>query len=335
MTAPETNLAETVAQQPLDPQLAEIFHELFDAPLPSEFTSPAQALSAARLSFPMLVTKLRGTATSPYPMVITDEEVPGDPPVRVRTYAAPNGTSNPDVLLFIHGGGWVIGAPEDLDYEMCAFAHHLDMRVVSVDYRLAPEHPYPAAFNDCMLVARQLHQDPQVGRIAVAGDSAGGNLAAAVAIGCRDEGITLVAQLLIYPALDPTQQLRSHDVFGVGYGLTKADMVANWSAYLPQPHLWQVPTAAPPTAASLRGVAPAVVVTAGYDPLCDEGDAYASRLAAESVPTTHLQNPSLAHAFLIMTPRVEAADTAVQLALTAFAHYLKEEPSVHDDYGTP
>lgn len=323
MSAPGVPVTEQVAQEPLDPQVAEIFRDLFDVPMPPEFASPAEALNAARLTFPTLVKNLRGTAASPYPVVIADQEVAGEPPVRVRTYAPTSDSSFPDVLLFIHGGGWVMGAPEDLDYEMCAFAHHLNMRVVSVDYRLAPEHPYPAAFDDCMLVVAQLRQDPQVGRIAVAGDSAGGNLAAAVAIGCRDEGVTLAAQLLIYPALDPTQQLPSHDVFGVGYGLTKADMVANWAAYLPQPHLWQMPTAAPAASASLRGVAPAVVVTARYDPLCDEGDAYAARLVAEGVPTTHLQNPSLPHAFLIMTPRVQVADRAVRRAMNALAHYLK------------
>lgn len=327
----QTPDARGIPSEPLDPQAAQILQEVAALPLPVA-VSLEEVLAAARLAFRGMVELFRGASTSPLSTditdhvitneVITNDVVAGGTPVRVRVYEPEDGTPTSDVLLYVHGGGWVVGTPDDLDHEMCTFAHRLGTRVVSVDYRLAPEHPYPAAFDDCMTVVRQLNKDPAVGRIAVAGDSAGGNIAAAIAIACRDEGIPLSAQLLIYPALDPAQNYPSHEALGVGFGLTKADMASYWSSYLPDRSMWTNPTAAPDATPSLRGLAPAVVVTAGYDPLRDEGNAYARRLIDAAVPTTHLENPSLPHAFLIMTGRVPVADKAVHRALDALAEHL-------------
>lgn len=310
-----------IPAEPLDPQAAELLRQAGQLPIPAA-ESNEELLTALRVAFGGMVELFRGASASPLPTVIADDVVAGSTPVRVRTYEPEGGTDSSHVLVFVHGGGWVAGAPDDLDYEMCAFAHRLGLRVVSVDYRLAPEHPYPAAFDDCMTVVRYLHNTLSVSRISIAGDSAGGNLAAAVAIACRDEQIPLIGQLLIYPALDPTQAHESHDALGGDYGLRKVDMALYWSSYLPDPGTWASPTAAPAAMTDLRGLAPAVVVTAGYDPLRDEGDAYARRLADASVPTRHLENPSLPHAFLFMTGRVPVADKAVHRTLDAFAEIL-------------
>lgn len=307
----------------IDPGVAQIIRELADVTLVPDSATPTEALAAARAAFPSLTALMRGVATRHDTVLVTDHELPGQPPVPVRSYRPAGPDVTHDVLLFFHGGGWVAGGPQAYDNEMCLFADRLQMPVVSVDYRLAPEHPYPAAFDDCMTAVHRLHEDPTVGRLAVAGDSAGGNLAAAVAIACRDGSIPLAAQLLLYPALDPTQQHPSQDTFAEGYGLTKSDMASYWSAYLPQTALRTAPTAAPATSTQLRGLAPAVVVTAGFDPLRDEGDDYTARLAGDAVPTTHLENPTLAHGFLLMTNRVPEADAAVRRCLDALAHQLQ------------
>ncbi|MEU8800101.1 alpha/beta hydrolase [Spirillospora sp. NPDC048819] len=207
-------------------------------------------------------------------------------------------------IMFFHGGGWVAGDLRTHLQHMRRLAVETGSTVVGVEYRLAPEHPCPAAFDDCL--AATVHvAGTSAGRTAVAGDSAGGQLAASVAIACRDRGIPLAAQLLIVPVTDvaggyadPAVNARypSRDERAEGYGLTLEAM--RWFARLYDPpgrgEDWYV---SPLRAPDLAGVAPAVVHTAGFDPLRDEGNAYAEALRAAGVPVIHREWPTLNHGF--------------------------------------
>jgi acetyl esterase len=151
-------------------------------------------------------------------------------PLRIRLYL-PNAAAPRSAVLFVHGGGWALGGIELSDHVCRALCRASEMLVASVDYRLAPEHPFPAGLEDCFAALRWLRT--QAGAVAVCGDSAGGNLAAALALKARDCGITDIAlQVLIYPALDPTLAEESFDRLASGYGLTRDDMRYFWDLYL-------------------------------------------------------------------------------------------------------
>jgi acetyl esterase len=232
------------------------------------------------------------------------------------------------VLAWFHGGGWVIGDLDEADASARRLANRVGCLVVSVDYRLAPEHPFPAAFDDCWSVAAWLagggagDLGADAGRLAVGGNSAGGNLAAAVAVRARDEGIPLRHQLLVCPVTDASSEHPSYAENSDGYLLTADTMrwfVANYVA----PEQRTDPRVSPLLVADLAGVAPAHVITAGFDPLRDEGDAYAARLAAAGVDVEHDRVPNGIHDFLLMaavTPlALEYVDRAAALLAKALA----------------
>jgi acetyl esterase/lipase len=237
----------------------------------------------------------------------TDRSVPGpDGAIGVRIYR-PHGEPSGDraAIVFCHGGGFVLCDIESHDGFCRALARGSQAVVVSVDYRLAPEHPAPAAALDvftvfCWVVehAGELGIDPK--RTAVAGDSAGGNLAAVTAILCRDRGVTQpAAQLLIYPAIDPSFETESYHRYGTGYFNTRAAMQWYWRQYLGVERVFDPPAlVAPARAQSHAGLAPAVVVTAGLDPLHSEGYDYARRLRDAGVPVVHRDFPGLFHGFM-------------------------------------
>ncbi|MDE2333231.1 MAG: alpha/beta hydrolase [Rhodospirillales bacterium] len=220
-------------------------------------------------------------------------------------------------LVFLHGGGWMIGSLDTYDVVCRRLANDAGVAVVTVDYRLAPEHRYPAAVEDAVAatrwVAREAHSlgiDPT--RLAVGGDSAGGNLAAVLALMARDRALPPIAfQLLVYPATDMTMQMPSYQRFVTDFPLTAA--TARWfrDAYSPDPVRWTEWQASPLRAASLAGTAPAFVLTAGHDPLVDEGRAYACRLEQEGVRTTLMHMADQMHGFITMGRVVRAADTAL------------------------
>ena len=226
----------------------------------------------------------------------------GEIPARLYT---PAGAATPSgLLVYFHGGGFVIGDLETHDAHCRRLAHHSGQRVLAVDYRLAPEHPFPAGHDDALAATRwafdhaaELGADPA--RIGVGGDSAGGNLAASIALDLRgDPKRKLKLQLLLYPAVWPheeTQSRRERD----GPVLTKAAM--EWfEASLGHAGHPQAHRVAPARAADLSGLAPAYVVTAGHDPLEHEGRDYAEALAKAGVPAQHANYPSLVHDFFIM-----------------------------------
>ncbi|MFB6296440.1 MAG: alpha/beta hydrolase [Halobacteriales archaeon] len=232
----------------------------------------------------------------------------------------PEGEGPFPVLTFYHGGGWVIGTLDTHEPICRALAGAADCVVVSVDYRLAPEHPFPAALEDCYAATRwvsdnaaTLHADPD--RVAVGGDSAGGNLAAAVAQACRDHGgPELVHQLLVYPVTDHAFDTDSYAENAEGYFLTRADMEWFWDHYLDSRFDGNNPYASPLRARDLGGLPPASVVTAGFDPLRDEGIAYAKRLDAAGVAVEHHHYDGAIHGFfgMLVEPEIPQARDAVE-----------------------
>jgi len=202
-----------------------------------------------------------------------------------------------------HGGGWVLSSVDGHDHVARRLAVVTDALIVSVDYRLAPEHPFPQPHDDCWAVTQWLSaQAASIGgdpsRIIIFGDSAGANLAAGVALRARDEGLRLCAQVLCYPCVDTEQDAYpSMTENATGYFLTAADMSWFWGHYLANGG-YEKPYAVPARAESLNGVAPSLTITAEFDPLRDEGALYAERLAAAQTDAEYLAVPGVVHGFI-------------------------------------
>jgi acetyl esterase len=233
-----------------------------------------------------------------------------------RPQAAAKGEVLP-ALVYFHGGGWTIGDLDTHDTLCRELAVGAGCAVFSVEYRLAPENPFPAAVEDCIAATRfvcdhhqELNVDPA--RVAVGGDSAGGNLAAVVSLHARDaQNPALCFQLLIYPATDQRMRSASLERNGEGYLLTRVLMEKFRGYYLPraQDHLdWR---ASPALAKSHCGVAPAFVLTAGFDPLLDEGKEYAELLARAGVEVVYRDYPDMVHGFIVMGGVLDTANAAV------------------------
>lgn len=232
---------------------------------------------------------------------VVDVEVPAaDGPLGARWYR--DDGPAPAVLVFLHGGGWVLGDLEGHDGLCRRLAASGAYDVLSVDYRLAPEHPFPAGLDDAFAAVRWVAGTAADGRpVVVAGDSSGGNLAAAVALRARDEGGPAIAwQVLLYPVLDRDLASGSYLRFGSGHLLTTGDMAWFFDQYVPDPAARDHPYVSPLRAADLSGVAPALVVVAGHDPLRDEGLAYAGRLAAAGVRVDVRCDEGMIHGYLTM-----------------------------------
>ncbi|MCA9190380.1 MAG: alpha/beta hydrolase [Planctomycetales bacterium] len=230
--------------------------------------------------------------------------------VPVRFYRPSHSTATIfPVVVYFHGGGWVLGDLDTHDALCRRLSLAANVVVISVDYRLAPEHPFPAALEDCFEVLRLIDQDAQKYgvdscRVVVAGDSAGGNLAAAVALKLRDTSQDfLKGQVLIYPVMDHECNTRSYHSFATDFGLTRADMIWFWKQYLGEQNVtsYCVPT----LESNLQGLPPTLVVTAEYDVLRDEGERYAELLSAAGIPVKHIQYPGAIHGFVHFAGVVE------------------------------
>ena len=252
-----------------------------------------------------------------------DRAIPGPgPEIPVRIYT-PDGRGPFPLLVWFHGGGWVIGDLETADGTARRLAAQAGCVVVSVDYRLAPEARFPAAPEDCYAAAQwvagnagSINADP--GRIAVGGDSSGGNLAAVVSLMARDRGgPPLVFQLLVYPVTSRDLDTGSYRQNGDGYVLGRDAMKWYWDLYLADDADASNPYAAPLLAKDLSGLPPALVITAEFDPLRDEGEAYAQRLQAAGVTATGSRYGGMMHGFFGMPAFLDKGGQAVAEASAA------------------
>jgi acetyl esterase len=285
---------------PLDPQVEAYLASI--AELPPVWSLPVEEARANYLAAtPANIGPLDEVAS------IDDRRLPGpegEIPIRIYTPTeAPLGT-----FVFFHGGGWVLGNLDSHDVMCQAFAARTPCRVIAVDYRLAPEHPYPAALVDAWAAtAWSLHT--ATGPVAVGGDSSGGNLAAVVALRARDRGFPVALQALMYPVTDAAMDTRSYEECADGYRLTRRSMEWYWGHYRGDADPAD-PELSPLRAADLAGVAPAFVTTAEFDPLRDEGEAYAERLREAGVAVTLKRYDGLIHGFYTLGAHIEATSAA-------------------------
>jgi acetyl esterase len=237
--------------------------------------------------------------------------------VPIRIYR-PEGSGPFPMVLYLHGGGWTVGNLDTHDGICRSFCHRLGAVVISVDYRLAPENKFPVPLEDCYAAlqwsathAAEIQGDHT--RLAVAGDSAGGNLAAAVALYARDHGgPQLCHQVLIYPVTNHAFDTASYWENTVGHGLTRDSMLWFWDNYLNNATDGGNPYASPLQANDLSGLPPALILTAHYDPLRDEGEAYGARLHQAGVPVQVTRYLGMFHGFVLSEGRNEQAERAIQ-----------------------
>jgi acetyl esterase len=304
----------------LDPQAAAVLERAARANLPPYAELGAVAARA-------LYRETRGALSPPPPDVARVEQLdaPGPAgPIPMRLYRGLGTTDDERLpaLVYFHGGGWTIGDLDTHDVVCRELANLARCAVVSVDYRLAPEHKFPAAVEDAIAathwtgrMAETLGLDPA--RIAIGGDSAGGNLAAVVALTVRDAGgPPLAMQVLIYPAVDMAADRPSHMKYAEGYMLTRESILWFTDNYLrgnADVADWR---ASPLRVGDVAGVAPAYVITAGFDPLLDEGKAYADRLHEAGVPVVYECFEGMIHGFVTMGGVIAAAHHAIYRAAT-------------------
>jgi len=258
-----------------------------------------------------------GRGTPPEPFAVEEIDIPGPAGKLPALCYRPSEQKGLPVLIYFHGGGYTIGSPSSHDAVCRYLCMGADCLVVSVDYRLAPEHQFPAAMEDAFAAtcwvaehADELGGDP--GRLAVGGDSAGGNLSAVTCLMARNAGYPRICyQLLIYPGTDMTESFPSHRSYGDGYLLT--NRLIRWfhQNYLPADTDlldWQ---ASPLHAQDHGNLPPALVITAGYDPLQDEGRAYAEKLAAAGVPVSFSHYEGMLHGFITQPRFIDKARAAL------------------------
>jgi len=298
---------------PLDPEAESIIERVRAAGIAPWHTL---AVPEARTVYE---ARTRMLAVEPLPVAsVRDIAVPGAAgSIPARIYHPHPGTVLP-VLLYLHGGGWVLGSLDTHDQVCRELARETGGVVVAPAYRLAPEHPHPAALDDCWSVLRWLATSAaevggDAGRIAVAGDSAGGHLTAALSLLARDRGgPRIAAQVPIYPALEPRFDTGSMIANREGYLLTRDDLIWFWGHYLgsatPEPDGY----AAPLLAADVRGLPPALVITAEFDPLRDEGRAWVARLATAGVCVELAEYSGVTHNFVVLPGEMPKGRDAVR-----------------------
>ena len=300
---------------PLDPQAQQVLDQMAALGLPPNHTVSPEEARANMLARPR--------PEGPEVAKVEDRTIAnGNFQVPVRIYT-PAGSGPFPVLSWFHGGGWVLGNLETAD----ATARHLAVGagcvVVSVDYRLAPEAKFPVPFDDCYAAtqwivqnAASINVDPS--RIAVGGDSAGGNLAAGICLAAKDRGgLPIAFQLLVYPVTAVDFSTGSYKQNADGYLLTMDGMKWYWNHYLSSDADASNPYAAPLAAKDLSGLPPALVITAEFDPLRDEGEAYAKKLQDAGVATTATRYDGMIHGFFGMSAVLDKGAQAVAQASSA------------------
>jgi acetyl esterase len=265
---------------------------------------------------------VRGSASLPHnpiPVRQVDEDTAFNVPVRVY-----HGSEPSVVVVYMHGGGWILGDLNMHDAVCRYLARHVPAVVVNVDYRLAPETPYPGALDDvssalCWASERASRWGVSPERLVIAGSSAGGNLATAAALRARDDhGPSLAGQVLIYPVTDHTMETESYRLFGNGeYYLSADQMTWSWQQYVPEASRRNEPYVSPLRGEDLSGLPPTFVLTAEYDPLRDEGEQYAARLEKAGVSVSTVRFPGQIHGFVGRADVFDDAEQALSLVADA------------------
>ena len=308
----------------LDPQIQEILDFIASRNAP-----PIHELTPEEGRVAMLKARKVFIAEPPAIARVEDRTIPGPAgEIPIRIFADTKEGPLP-ILLFFHGGGWVVGDLDTHDDLCRRLAIHSGCLVVSVDYRLAPEAKFPAAVDDSMAALRwvaghgaEIGGDPT--RLAVGGDSAGGTLSAVICLLARDAGGPAIRyQLLVYPATDHDSSLPSIEENAEGYFLEVKAMEWFFEHYLRGPEDREDPRVAPLKADSLAGLPPAYVITAHYDPLRDEGEAYVDRLREAGVKVAHVRYDGMIHGFFTMTV-TDRTNEAIQAAAHALRNALTE-----------
>jgi acetyl esterase len=297
---------------PVSPALQALLDASAQANLPALADQPLDEVRAGAIAFAQV-----GAGKKQNVAHVEDRDLPGiagDIPVRVY---APESAEPLPIIAYFHGGGWVFMGIETHDWICRRLANACSAVVVSVEYRLAPEHKFPAGLDDCMAVTTWLAENGEVlggdpARLAVAGDSAGGNLAAAVALASRaDDGPRLAAQVLVYPATDAACATPSIVQNAEGYLLTAEAMRWFWEQYLGPGGDSDDGYASVLRHPDLAGLPPTLVITAEYDPLRDEGEAYGEHLAQAGVEVSTRRFDGMIHGFLGMDELVPEANEAM------------------------
>jgi len=295
----------------LDPQAREVMNYLTGLDLPP---IDRMSLSEARRQYRDVRAALRPPAPDLFEVRDLVAGVTAGA-IALRLYRPAEGVL--PALVYFHGGGWVVGDLETHDVVCRQIAMQAHAVVIAVDYRLAPEHPFPAAVEDAWSAttwiaahAAELGIDPK--RLAVGGDSAGGGLAAVVALMARDSSkLRLTLQVLVYPVTDLRAESASYSNYAEGYFLTRAAMQWYIAQYAPTPQAIEDWRASPLRAPWVHGVAPALIIAAELDPLFDEGETYARRLQGARVPVEYHRLDGMIHGFLTMGGRIDAANHAI------------------------
>jgi acetyl esterase len=300
---------------PLNAQTQALLEAMAQSGFPDPVTQPVEMTRA------MMAAMRPDMAPARAPLAaVEDRSIPGPAlPIPVRIYRPRVGHSRPlPVLVYFHGGGWVLGDLDGYDGLCCELTRQAECITISVDYRLAPEHRYPAAVEDCdaalawcAAMAAELGGDPL--RLVVAGDSAGGNLAAACALRRRRRGdAALALMVLVYPATRFAEpEMPSRAAHADGYFLTRAAIAWFADHYIPERARREEVDASPLLAPDLGGLPPALVITAEYDPLVDEGEAFATRLRSAGVPVSLHRYAGTIHGFFGFYPLLDQGREAI------------------------
>jgi acetyl esterase len=302
---------------PLDPDAQLVIDMIRAAGRPPfETLTPAEARQAYSNSRKVLQPPLQDVAET---RDLSAFGPASDIPLRMYRGLGTDPAEKLPALVYFHGGGWLLGDLDSHDGVCRCFANIARCRVVSVDYRMAPEHKFPAAVDDCAAATRWVMTNAgslgiDASRVAVGGDSAGGNLAAVIALMARDGGLPpVVFQLLVYPSTDMRMVTASSQTVTEGVPLTSATMrwfINHYMRSADDENDWR---ASPLRAVDLSGTAQALVLTCTYDPLRDEGIAYAQRLEREGVPVMHMHFSDQTHGFMSMGRIVRTADVAIEM----------------------
>ena len=321
VTAPKTGIR-GVKEMSLAPEILKQLADQKAAGLPQVWEAPLpviRELTQSRVAF----------AGTPEPIYqVINRFIPGPSAyLPIRIYR-PNDDQNAPALIFFHGGGWVLNFLDIYDAALHRLANQSGSVIISVNYQKAPEHPFPTPFDDCYATllwvkanGKALGIDPS--RVGVGGDSAGGNLAAAVAVKARDEAIALSYQLLVYPCVDRDFTTKSYIECATDFGLSTRAMQWFWDQYLQGDRHDKNPYATPMNAASLNGVAPAIVISAQYDPLVSDSENYCAKLKSDGAEVIYREFPGMIHGFFVNVAATPSATLALDFAAVEIASKTK------------